>query len=70
MTLTDTLPAGVSFVSMIATGFPCSGATTITCTKASMSAGEMAALTLTVRIAANVAHGTALTNTAAGNLDH
>jgi uncharacterized repeat protein (TIGR01451 family) len=61
---TDTLPAGVSFVSMLAPGFTCSGTATVTCSKASMSAGEFAAPTLTVRIASSVAPGTALTNTA------
>jgi uncharacterized repeat protein (TIGR01451 family) len=64
VSFTDTLPAGVSFVSMLAPGFTCSGTATITCTKASMSAGEFAAPTLTVRIASSVAPGTALTNTA------
>jgi len=46
VSMTDTLPSGVSFVAMIAPGFSCSGTTAITCTKGSMSAGEMAALTL------------------------
>jgi uncharacterized repeat protein (TIGR01451 family) len=65
-TITDTLPAGMTFKSITGSGgWSCSGTATVTCTRGSvMTAGQIDALTLTVHIASSVADGTTLTNTA------
>ncbi len=67
--LSDTLPAGTTFVSLAAPGgwsctTPAVGGTgTVSCSNASMTPGS-AVFTLTVGVNANVANGTVLTNTA------
>jgi uncharacterized repeat protein (TIGR01451 family) len=66
VTLTDVLPAGMTFVSMSQTSGPafnCSGTTTVTCTIGTLINGASAAFQLTVHD--NVAAGTTLSNTAA-----
>jgi uncharacterized repeat protein (TIGR01451 family) len=63
--MTDSLPAGTTFVSAAAPGgFTCSSGPTgpVTCTSASMGAGAMASITVTVRIASSV--NGSITNTA------
>ncbi len=64
LTMTDTLPAGVTFVSATGTGWTCSQAAgVVTCTRAALNTGVTApAITITVTAPAN---GTTLTNTAA-----
>ena len=65
VSVTDTLPAGVTFVSATGTGWACSNAgnVTVTCTRASVAAGATApAITVTVTAPAQAA---VLTNTAA-----
>ncbi len=72
--LTDTLPAGVDFVS--ATG-PCSetsaGSNVVTCSFGSLTvapaAGSSATTTITVDVDSDVANGTVLTNTASADGD-
>ena len=64
VTMTDTLPPGVSLVSMIGGGFTCTGTTTVTCTKGTMTVGEMALFTLTVQIPSSLSDGALLTNQA------
>lgn len=75
VSLTDTLPAGETFVSFTQTSgpaFACSvpaagGGGTITCTNASFAAGTPAAFTLVVGIPAATAPGTVLVNTASAS---
>ena len=63
VSFTDTLPVGVTFSSITGSGgFNCTGTGPVTCTKSTMTAGEIAALTLTVFIPANGASGTRITN--------
>ena len=63
VSFTDTLPAGVTFSSVTGSGgFNCTGTGPVTCTKSMMTAGEIAAFTLTVFIPANVANNTTITN--------
>ena len=68
--LSDTLPAGTTFVSLAAPGgwsctTPAVGGTgTVNCSNAAMAAGT-AAFTLTVNVGSTVANGTVITNTAA-----
>jgi uncharacterized repeat protein (TIGR01451 family) len=63
VSFTDTLPAGVSFSSITGSGgFTCTFTGTVTCTKTTMTAGEIAALTLTVFVPATMADGTTITN--------
>jgi uncharacterized repeat protein (TIGR01451 family) len=60
---TDTLPAGVTFRSITGSGgFTCTGTGPVTCTKATMTAGEIAAYTLTVFIPLSVPRDETLTN--------
>ena len=64
-TLTDTLPAGTTFVSLTQNSGPafnCNGTTTVTCTNASFAAGSTATFTL-VASTASSASGT-ISNTA------
>ncbi|HEX2645508.1 MAG TPA: ExeM/NucH family extracellular endonuclease, partial [Thermoanaerobaculia bacterium] len=68
--LSDTLPAGTTFVSLASPGgwsctTPAVGGTgAVTCSNAAMAAGT-AAFTLTVNVGSTVTNGTVLTNTAA-----
>jgi uncharacterized repeat protein (TIGR01451 family) len=64
LVMTDTLPAGTTFVSATGGGFSCSSGPTgpVTCTKASLGAGAIASITVTVHIAASATGS--LTNTA------
>ena len=60
VSLTDTIPAQATFVSMVQnTGpsFNCSGTTTVTCTIATFAAGASATFTLTVHTNASVSGG-------------
>ncbi len=61
VSVSDTLPAGASLVSASGSGWACSGTTTVTCTRASLSVG--AAPAITIAINAPVSPGSA-TNTA------
>jgi large repetitive protein len=72
VSLSDTLPAGVAFVSLTQTGGPLlncltpspgSGGT-VTCTAPQLAAGQAATLTLVVAVPAATAHGTLIGNTA------
>jgi uncharacterized repeat protein (TIGR01451 family) len=64
--LTDTLPAGLSNVSVAApSGWTCSGTTTITCSSASLASGATATITITATAPASA---TTLSNTATGTL--
>ncbi|MBK7177693.1 MAG: DUF11 domain-containing protein [Chloroflexi bacterium] len=46
ITLTDTLPDGVSYLSHTAVGWSCQDAAAVTCTRAALAAGEIATVTL------------------------
>ncbi len=62
VTVTDTLPAGVSYVSASGTGWTCSQASgVVTCTRASLAVGTAPAITITVTAPAS---GGSITNTA------
>jgi uncharacterized repeat protein (TIGR01451 family) len=63
VTVTDTLPAGVTFVSATpSVGGPCSGTTTITCALGIFPGGATATIDIVVTVTA--AQGSTLTNTA------
>ncbi len=68
--LTDTLPAGTTFVSLApAAGWACTtpavgGTGTVSCTKASVAVAESAAFTLAVNVASTTPSGTMISNTA------
>jgi uncharacterized repeat protein (TIGR01451 family) len=63
VSVTDTLPAGTSFVSIVGSGgFTCSGSGPVTCTNALMLEGASALFTLTVHLPASMANGSTLTN--------
>jgi len=67
VSLTDTLPGTMTFVSIIQNSgpaFACSGGSTTTCSILSMPAGTTATFTLTGHIPAGTASGTVFTNTA------
>ncbi len=61
VTVTDTLPPSASFVSASGAGWSCSGAATVTCTRASLAVGTAPPIAITVDAPASA--GTA-TNTA------
>jgi uncharacterized repeat protein (TIGR01451 family) len=71
VTLSDTLPAGTTFVSLASPGgWSCMTPAVgdpgpISCSVATLAPGD-AIFTLVVRVAASVAHGTVITNTATG----
>ncbi|MFN2385935.1 MAG: PQQ-dependent sugar dehydrogenase [Thermoanaerobaculia bacterium] len=48
LSVTDTLPPGVSLVSATGTGWSCSGTTTVVCTRPSLAVGPAPALTIRV----------------------
>ena len=48
VTVTDALPAGVTFVSSLATQGACSGTTTVTCNLGTLASGASAVVTITV----------------------
>ncbi len=48
LTLTDTLPAGVTLASVTAPGWSCSGTSTVVCTRASLTTDPASALTIVV----------------------
>jgi uncharacterized repeat protein (TIGR01451 family) len=63
--ISDSIPAGTTFISVTGSGgFSCSGTGPVTCTKATMTAGAIGAMTLTVHIPSNTVAGTLITNTA------
>ncbi|HWW60550.1 MAG TPA: hypothetical protein VN181_04200, partial [Thermoanaerobaculia bacterium] len=64
VTLTDTLPAGVSFVSMTQNSGPAANCTGATCTIALLPVSSTATFTLVGHVASSVANGASLVNTA------
>ena len=67
VTLTDTLPPGMSFVSANQTSGPlfnCSGAGPVVCTIGSFAAGASASFQFTFNVPGSIAPGTSTTNTA------
>ncbi len=65
--LSDPVPAGLTFVSAQYSdgpAFSCSGASTVTCTTASMASQATADFTLTFNIKSNVANNSTINNTA------
>jgi uncharacterized repeat protein (TIGR01451 family) len=62
ISLTDTLPAGATFVSASGTGWSCSGTTTVTCTRPSLAPGAAPAVTLSIDAPASA--GTAVNGVA------
>jgi len=65
--LSDTLPAGETFVSITQTAgpiFTCAGGSTVTCSIASLAAGASATFALVTSVAGSVVDGSTLTNTA------
>jgi uncharacterized repeat protein (TIGR01451 family) len=67
VSLTDTLPGTMTFVSIIQNSgpvFSCSGSSTVTCSILSLAAGTTATFTLTGHIPAGTASGTVFTNVA------
>ena len=67
VSLTDTLPGTMTFVSIIQNSgpvFSCSGSSTVTCSILSLPAGTTATFTLTGHIPAGTASGTVFTNVA------
>jgi uncharacterized repeat protein (TIGR01451 family) len=70
VTVSDTLPAGVTVVSQsnpagwTCNTIPAGGTGTITCTKAGMANGESATLTVVVAVSCSVANGATINNTA------
>ncbi len=67
VSLTDTLPAGTTFVSATqdsGPAFSCSGTSTITCTIDPLPAGETATFTFVFHVSPSVANGTIIDNTA------
>jgi uncharacterized repeat protein (TIGR01451 family) len=67
VTMSDTLPAGTTFVSESQTNgpaFTCTTGATVTCSIASLVAGASATFSVTVNIAAATPNGTVITNTA------
>lgn len=64
VTVTDTLPANATFVSITGSGgFTCTGAGPVACTNPLMSEGATALLTLTVHLAPTIPQGTSIANT-------
>ena len=66
VTLTDVLPAGVSFVSSSTSAGSCSGAATVTCTIGALANGATATVTVVVAPGASVVGTLANTATVAG----
>ena len=67
VSVSDTLPAGETFVSISQTSgpaFACSGGATVTCTIATLASGASAAFNLTANVNGSVANGSTLSNTA------
>jgi uncharacterized repeat protein (TIGR01451 family) len=70
VTVSDTLPAGVTVVSQTnpagwtCNTLPAGGTGTITCTKGSMTNGETGTLTIVVAVSCSVANGASISNTA------
>ncbi|HVR37483.1 MAG TPA: hypothetical protein VMU84_00185 [Thermoanaerobaculia bacterium] len=67
VSLTDTLPAGTTFVSLMQTTGPalsCSTGATITCTAANFPVGTTATFTVVAHVNSALASGTVITNTA------
>jgi len=61
VSVSDTLPAGVTFVSASGTGWSCSGTATVTCTTASLAASTTSTITISVTAPAQ---GATLSNSA------
>jgi len=65
VTVTDTLPQGVTLTGVSSSAWSCSTTTTsVTCTKAALAAGETSDIIITVDVPASTPAGTILTNTA------
>jgi len=65
VSLSITLPATATFVSITGSGgFSCTGSGPVTCTKAFMSEGSTALLTLTVHLPSSMVNGTPVTESA------
>jgi len=70
--ITDTIPANTTFVSMTTPGWSCSlpavgGTGNISCGLATFASGGTATFTLVVKVTAGTANGTLITNTASVN---
>src|SRR5689334_16657282 len=50
VSVSDTLPAGETFVSASGTGWNCTGTSTVTCTRASLGVGAAPTITLVVKV--------------------
>src|SRR5438128_2704111 len=50
LSVTDTLPAGTSFVSASGTGWTCTGTATVTCTRASLAVASAPDITVVVTV--------------------
>ncbi len=70
VSVTDALPAGVSLANATGTGWTCSGASTITCTRSSLGVTTAPDITITVDVDPALADGTTLTNTASVTSDN
>jgi uncharacterized repeat protein (TIGR01451 family) len=67
VSLSDTLPAGETFVSITQTSgptFACSGGATVTCTIATLASGASATFNLVANVNGSVPNGSTLSNTA------
>jgi uncharacterized repeat protein (TIGR01451 family) len=67
VSIADTLPAGMTFVSISQTTggtFSCTTGATITCTKASFANGDTATFQVVAKTNSNIANGSTITNTA------
>jgi len=61
VTIVDTLPAGMTLVSISGTGWTCTPAT-LTCTRPTLAAGADASITVEVKVGSGVADGASLVN--------
>lgn len=67
LTITDPLPAGMTYVSAVGTGWSCSGGTTVTCARSTtLAAGSSSTVVVTVRLADSLAGTTVNTATVTG----
>src|SRR5205807_1899946 len=62
LSVSDPLPAGTTLVSATGTGWTCTGTTTVTCTRASLTVASAPDITIVVKVSA--AQTTDLSNTA------
>jgi uncharacterized repeat protein (TIGR01451 family) len=64
LTVTETLPANTTFVSLSGAGWACTSTAPYTCTMASLAANTSAPLTFVVQVTNTVASGSTITDTA------